>query len=102
MGEIEPGTHMPGLARDDLAELRGSAFEFTFEQQRCAATVQRTHMVRSKRKRACKCGFGIGWLGPENVDAAELDRELRNVRCKLNALFEHSLGVVKAAHAAED
>ena len=102
VGEIEPGAHMPGLAREHLAELRGSTFELTFEQQRSAAAVQRTSMVWSKRKRACERSLGVGWLGTKNIDTTELDRKLGNVGCKLNPLLEHSLSVVEAAHAAKD
>ena len=59
-------------------------------------------MVRSKRKRARERSLGVGWFSPEDVDAPQLDRELRDARGKLDALLEHSLGIVVTAHAAED
>src|SRR5262245_12380938 len=93
---------MTRIAREHLAELRGRKLELTLEQQSGAAAVQRAHMVRSKRKRASERSLGVAWLGPEDVDAAQLDRKLGNVRCTLDALLEHGLGIVKAAHAAKN
>src|SRR5262249_16348791 len=102
MSEIEPGAHMPRIAREHLAKLRSGVFELTFEQQRGAAAVQRAHMVRSKPKRARESCLGLAWLGTEDVDAAQLDRKLCDAGCKLDALLKHGLRVVIAAHAAKD
>ena len=102
MGEIKPGTRMLGNAREHLAELRRRALELTFEQQGGATAVQRTDVVRRKRKRAHERGLGVGWLGTADVDTSKLDRELGDAGCELDALLEHDLSIVIAVHAAKD
>ena len=102
MGEIKPGAKMVGAVRQHVPELVGGAFAIALEEERGAEAVQRAHITRHEHQSMRERDLGVRRIGLADVDAAELDREVRHRWRELEPLLEGSFGFVVAAQRAKD